>query len=186
MIGIIDIETTGFLPDGKIVEVGIAGLEDGKVHELFSSVCREPGLVKKDRDAWIFNNSDLTVEAVREAPLLSDLQDEIQSILDEIPCTAYNKKFDFGFLRDRGFRIENELDCPMIIATDILKLPGKKWSKDFKYPSVEEAWDYFMDEPYVEAHRGLDDAKHEALIVWELYKRGFFVTEENRNLWTAS
>jgi len=40
---------------------------------------------------------------------------------------------------------------------------------------VEEAFDFFFpDNEYVEAHRGADDSKHEAMIVYKLYELGVF------------
>ena len=179
MIGIVDIETTGFLKcGGKIVEVGIAGLdlETGKVSELFHSICREEGLKGRDRNAWIFQNSDLLVEDVRQAPLFTDIQPEIQSIMDSCDgVTAYNKKFDFDFFRDRGLTINNELDCPMLLATKVCKIPNKNGRKGNKWPTVEEAWAFFYpSSPYVEQHRGLDDAIHEAKIIYALHKFGHY------------
>ena len=177
-IGIIDIETTGFFPKGFIVEVGIVSLDTktGKVEKLFDSVCREDGMTAKDRKAWIFDNSDLTVEMVRDAPLLNNLKDEIQELINSLDAiTAFNKSFDFTFLRDRGFEIKNEWPCPMLVATPICKLPKKqaRCSCGYKWPKVEEAWQFFFpNEPYVELHRGCDDALHEAKICYELFKLG--------------
>jgi DNA polymerase-3 subunit epsilon len=183
MIGIIDIETTGFLNgNGKIVEVGIAGLDlkNGTVVKLFHSLCRESGMTAKDRNAWIFSNSDLLVEDVREAPDLCMIANEIQSVIDKCSgVTAYNRKFDFDFLKDRGIIIDNGIACPMLLATNVVKAPHKQaWKKGYKWPSVQESWDFFFpNKPYVEQHRGLDDAVHEALIVNELYKLGLYGDE---------
>lgn len=184
MIGVIDIETTGFLTSGgSIVEVGIAGLdiENGKVVKLFHSLCKESGMTIRDRDAWIFKNSDLLVEDVREAPDFCLILDDIQKAIDRCSgVTAYNRKFDFDFLEDRGLIIDNGIACPMILATDIVKAPHKQsWKKKgYKWPSVEESWAYFFPNvPYDEQHRGLDDAVHEALIVNELYKLGLYNDE---------
>lgn len=184
MIGIIDIETTGFLNSGgKIVEVGIAGLDlkNGQVVKLFHSLCRESGMTGKDRNAWIFQNSDLLVEDVREAPDLCTIADEIQSVIDKCSgVTAYNRKFDFDFLEDRGIIIDNGIACPMLLATDVVKAPHKQaWKKKgYKWPTVEESWAHFFpDAPYVEQHRGLDDATHEALIVYKLWKLGLYGDE---------
>ena len=100
-------------------------------------------------------------------------KEKVQEIFDKYPATAYNKKFDFDFLRDRGLVIR-DLPCPMILATDICKIPhangyGNKW------PKVQEAWDFFFpDTGYIEKHRGANDAEHEALIVHELHKLGVF------------
>lgn len=182
MIGIIDIETTDFLRNnGKIVEVGIAGidLENRKVVKLFHSICREDGMTAKDRDAWIFKNSDLTIDEVRSAPLFDDIKDEVQRIINSCKLvTAFNKAFDFDFLRNRGMVINNEADCPMILSTDVLKIPSQaKWAKEkYKWPTVEECWDFFFPErPYVEKHRGLDDAIHEAAIVYAMWKKGHII-----------
>jgi len=173
LIGVVDIETTGFFPKGCIVEVGIASLdtETGEVTEVFDSVCHEDGMTAKDRDAWIFDNSNLTVEMVRESPLLTELLPELQFQFDSFDAvTAYNKSFDFTFLRDRGLVIEKEWPCPMKVATNVCKLPGRRRGRnDYKWPKVQEAWDFFFpNEPYVEAHRGCDDAMHEAKIVYAL------------------
>lgn len=184
IIGIIDIETTGFLTQGgKIVEIGIASLniETGEILPTFGSVCREPGLTIKDRDAWIFANSTLTVDDVRNAPLLSDLHEEIQQHIGHFNAvTAYNKAFDFDYLRDRGFTIADEWPCPMLAATPVCKLPGKRTMSTgsqignaYKWPSVEECWRHlFPDRPYTELHRGLDDAMREAEIIRELHRLG--------------
>ena len=60
----------------------------------------------------------------------------------------------------------------MIIATDILKLPPRKSGTLYKWPTVEETWKYlFPDRKYVEKHRAYDDSVHEALIIFELYKK---------------
>ena len=61
----------------------------------------------------------------------------------------------------------------MIAATPVVNLPPNPGKSTPKWPKVEEAWDFlFGDTGYIESHRALDDAKHEAEIVYELYKRG--------------
>lgn len=179
---IIDIETTGFLQEGgSIVEVGMVSLDlnSGGIQTVFDSVCREAILDASHREqpfGWIFRNSTLTVEAVREAPDFESLQPEIQSIIDRYPlgATAYNRSFDFDFLESRGIRFGTKLPCPMKLATPICQLPPVRYG-EYKWPKVEEAWAHFFpDEEYVELHRGADDARHEARIVLELYRREVF------------
>ncbi|MCK5906008.1 MAG: hypothetical protein KAG37_00375, partial [Flavobacteriales bacterium] len=81
--------------------------------------------------------------------------------------------FDFEFLISRGFRFPKMLPCPMLLSTDVCKLPGN-YGK-YKWPKVEEAYDHFFpNNTYVEKHRGADDAFHEADIVYELHKMGLF------------
>ena len=176
---VVDIETTGFLNQGgKIVEIGMVllNLNNGEVTEVYNSLVKESGLDSRHTRApygWIFGNSNLRFEEVLDAPSLDSQFDVVQALFNQYPATAFNKSFDFDFLRDRGFRI-NDLACPMKLATPICKLP-KYRGYGYKWPKVEEAWHHFFGHTgYIEAHRGLDDAKHEALIVYELYKMGVF------------
>lgn len=180
---IIDIETTGFQKQGgSIVEVGIVSLDlsTGNVDTVFNTVCQEASLNDQHFEApmgWIFRNSTLTAEEVRQAPMLHDLIPEIQAIIDKHPlgATAYNRSFDFDFLESRGIRFGKKLPCPMLLATPICKLYPLRYGS-YKWPKVEEAWaKFFPNEEYVELHRGADDALHEAQIVYELHRRGVFV-----------
>jgi DNA polymerase-3 subunit epsilon len=178
---VVDIETTGFLNQGgKIVEIGIVKLDlnTGDTKPLYNSLIKESGLDKshtQGKMGWIFKNSDLRFEDLENAPTLENQQELIQTLFNLYQATAYNKAFDFGFLKDRGFLI-NELPCPMHLATPILKINSGFGKGNYKWPSVEEAWKYFFrDISYIEAHRALDDAEHEAKIIFELYKLGLFI-----------
>lgn len=177
---IIDLETTNFLnKNGKIVEIGIVklDLDTGEKSIIFDHVMHERPITKKEvEESWIVNNSDLTVEEIQHSKTVKHYQPQIQFILDKYPlgCTAFNNAFDFGFMEDRGFKFPKKLPCPMLVSTPILKLPGR-FGKDYKWPKVQEAYDYFFGKTdYIEKHRGADDALHEAEIVYELYLRGVF------------
>lgn len=187
---VIDIETTGFLHQGgSIVEIGIVELDvvTGEAAIIYDSLCREDILTAKHRQeplGWIFKNSDLKPEALRLAPHFKFVKREVQKIIDKYPLgvTAFNRNFDEGFLSDRELKFGLLQPCPMLIGTNVCKLPGKRGG--YKWPKVEEAWKFlFPDEPYVEQHRGADDALHEAKIVFELIKRGHYKlksTEESK------
>lgn len=180
---VIDIETTGFLQQGgSIVEIGIVELDitTGDIIILFDSVCREKILTAKHRQepfGWIFKNSDLTVEEVRNAPAFETVAQEIQQIIDRYPLgvTAYNRQFDIDFLKSRNIQFKKLQPCPMLVATDVCKLPNKSKYKGYKWPKVEEAWQHlFPKRPYIEQHRGADDALHEAQILYRLYQLGIY------------
>ncbi len=179
-IAIVDIETTGFQNQGGlIVEVGIVGLnlETGTITDEFEAIVKENGFGEKHAKkpyGWVFQNSDLKYEDVLMADGLSKLLPEIQTILDKyvLGATAFNKQFDFGFLKSRGLKIK-ELPCIMLTAAPVVNLPPNPGFSQAKWPKVEEAWKYFFpNTAYKEAHRALDDARHEALIAHELYKLG--------------
>lgn len=181
-IALVDIETTGFLNDGgTICEVGIVELDlnTGGRRVVFDSLCVEEPFRSNPFNAWIFQNSDMRIDDVLNAPLFQDLLGAIQNTLNCYPLgvTAYNKNFDFGFLSSRNISIPKELECPMKLATPICGLPSRHPSHGkYKWPKFEEAWAHFFPgEPYVEAHRGADDAMHEARLVHKLYQMGHFV-----------
>ncbi len=172
-IVVLDIETTGFkVGVDCIIEIGavLLDLESGNTQVIYDELIKEPGFNESHKTAWIFNNSDLKFQDVMNAKPLD--KPKLQSIFDRWRATAYNKKFDMRFLLDKGFVIE-EAPCPMEVATPICKLKNKLGNS--KWPSVEEAWKFFYpDEPYIEKHRGMDDALHEAKIVYKLYQMDKF------------
>ena len=186
-IAIVDIETTGFQNQGGlIVEVGVVGLnlETGDITDEFDAIVKEDGYGEKhtkNQYGWVFQNSDLNHEDVMLANDLTKMLPELQNVLDgfTLGATAYNKQFDFGFLRSRRLTIK-ELPCIMLTAAPVVNLPPNPGFSDPKWPKVEEAWEYFFpDDEYKEAHRALDDARHEALIAHELYKLGKFEIKVN-------
>lgn len=177
---ILDLETTGFLNEnGKIVEIGIVELDltDGNRKIIYNQVCHEKGITLEEvSKAWIIENSDLCVEQIKYSPSLDSIKKTVQKILDDYPlgATAFNNPFDFGFMENRGFVFPKKLSCPMLLSTDICKIPSPRGS-GYKWPKVQEAYDFFFGKTdYIEKHRGADDAFHEAEIVYELYKRGIF------------
>jgi DNA polymerase-3 subunit epsilon len=182
-IWVIDIETTWLDTNTwLIVEIGIVSLdlETWKIEEEFNSIVKEDWFdISHTKWGlwWIFKNTDLTFDDVDNAISLKSKLNEIQYILDKFTLwvTAYNKAFDFLFLKSRWLKIKNELSCPMMVATPLVNLEPNEWYTDPKRPKVEEARDYFIWTEYEELHRACDDASHEAQIVYELYKRWKFI-----------
>ena len=176
---VLDIETTGFSKTkNKIVEIGIVSLDllNGEIETLFDELIREDSLTLTElASSWVIENSDMRVVDVWKAGNLQHYFDDIQKIINEhmLGMTAFNKTFDFAFFHDRGFNIPVELRDPMKASRDIVKALDKNGR--IKYPTAEEAYRYFYPgEDYIEKHRGADDAKHEAKIVYSLYKLGKF------------
>ena len=179
-IVVIDLETTDTNECiGAIVEVGVCELDlkTGETTKLLDSIISENIFGKSHHDAWIFQNSSLTVDNIHKYGVSWHLiKQDLQKILNKYPITAYNKQFDFKFLRHRRLDIKSELPCPMKVATHILKLPshyGGYPYGGYKWPSFQEAWDYYNpDSDYIETHRAYDDAYHEALLIYDMYQKG--------------
>jgi DNA polymerase III alpha subunit (gram-positive type) len=172
-IAIVDIESTGFSHEKDcIVEIGIV-IADTVTREkeiVFNKVVKEAHFNssnKRHQDAWIFSNSDLTIDEVDNADSLETYREEIQEIFNKHKATAFNKKFDFEYLISRGFNIK-QLDCLMLKSMNHTKLPGK-YASQYKWPTVMEAYAHFFPNTnYDELHRGADDAFHEADIMFAL------------------
>lgn len=176
---VLDSETTGFSPTkSKIVEIGIVSLDliTGNIETVFDQFIKEDGITWEEIQlSWIYQNSNILVDEIMIAKSLAHYFDEIQQLFNqyESGITAFNKSFDFNFMKSRGFIIPVELKCPMKLSKDICRIYSK--AGGYKTPNVGEAYNYFFpDSNYIESHRAASDAKHEAEIVFELWKLGVF------------
>ena len=169
-IAIIDIETTGFIVTmDAIVEIGIVLVDTDtkEITKIFDSVVKDENFNPKiHKHSWIFDNSDLEISDVINANPLEMHRTTLQTIFDTYHVTAFNKAFDLRFLRSRGFTLR-DITCLMKSSKSygiVLYEDGSH-----KPPSVEEAYSaLFPDDFYIEAHRGGDDAMHEAKILLKL------------------
>ena len=177
-VAVIDIETTGKKSERDLIlEIGIVelSLATGETKILFDSLVKEPKFGEEHRDAWIFDNSDLTFENIENAPLFDNLKQKIREICNQYPITAFNKSFDLGFLKAREINVPKELPCIMLTTTNICRIPSSTRRGEYKWPKCQEAWDFFFpNSDYIETHRAADDAIHEAKILFELYINGQF------------
>ena len=152
-----------------IVEVGVVMLDigNGCIETVFHQLVKEKGFCQDHKDSWVFKNSDLKYEDVLNAKPL-DLG-KLQGVLALYHAAAWNSSFDFSFLISRGLII-SMLPCPMKMSVSYFQIKSKYG--DWKWPSVQEAWNHlFPKSKYVEKHRGLDDAIHEAKIMHTLYHK---------------
>jgi len=176
---VIDIETTGFShKDDCILELGVCSLDltNGSIEDLFNATFKEKHLKKRHMKAWIFENSSMTHEEIRDSKDISEYAHKIQAIFDQYQgkVVAYNRPFDIDFLKSRGFKFGADCNDPMRDSTDYFKIP-KARGHGYKWPKAEEAYNtLFPHKKMVEEHRGLADARMEAEIIYELIKRGVY------------
>lgn len=178
-LAVIDLETTGFDPRDCIVEIGAVelDLDSGETKCLLNMLVREGHFSKaQHRGSWIFSHSGLTVWDVLSATPWKNAERELRWIIEDYPVTAFNKAFDFSFLKHRGLLPKRTLPCPMIEASKVLKIPGPYGG--YKWPTLEEAWDhYFPGLDYIEQHRAFDDALHEAMLIKAMHTVGDYNLE---------
>lgn len=181
---IIDIETTGFLNEGgEIVEIGAVELclNTGNREIVFNEIIK-PNLPEKEiKKSWIVQNNYMNIDEILNGVPFYSIKDKLQNLVNKYPngATAFNRSFDFDFLKKYGIKFPKELPCPMLASTNICKIPktGKAaFYPGFKWPNVEEAYKFFYPKSnYTEIHRGACDAFHEANIVLALHKMNKFI-----------
>ena len=98
---VLDVETTGLDggPKDDVVQVGVAAadLAERTVRPAYSAIVRHDvgGWPLSKRRAWIFDNSPLTLERVRDAPRdLARVREDLARILEGGLVTSYNTGFD--------------------------------------------------------------------------------------------
>ena len=175
---ILDIETTGFSPaDDMIVELGMVKLDfdTGKCTALFDRRFKELNWSAKHEKAWIFEQGYMKPSDLDGAKPLKHSIEQIKEILAPYKgrITAWNSAFDFKFLEYHGIDLSGNLPCPMQVSTSYFKIPNARGG--YKWPKAQEAYDVlFPNEPYIEKHRGFDDAVFEAKIIFDLYHKGIY------------
>lgn len=168
---VLDIETTGFgYRKDAIVEIGmtLVNTVTKEINIIFDKVVKDSNFDKrKHKDAWIFQNSTLTLEDVLKAKSIEFYREDIQGLLNKYPMTAFNMPFDTGFMKAREFKLR-ETKCLMKTCREYNRNLDK--SGRIKMPTVPEIYEQFFinEEKYVEKHRGADDAYHEGKILLRL------------------
>jgi len=176
---VLDLETTDLKPQlGDIIEMGAVLLSsDGTIEGVIDTSIKPTRPVEEWRDCWCLRNTDLTVEAVLAGQTLDEMRTSLQKLFWDYLATSYNRDFDFGYLVYSGFKIERTLACPMLIASDIMKLQGNY--SNYRWPKFQAAWDYFFpDSEYKTRHRAFDDAWHVAQLVHKLKEFGYYAKHQ--------
>ena len=134
MVLIIDTETTGLsgYPKDRVLEIGIAELEEGSVRPVYSEIIRYSDIVEFDRKymnldgsegIWIYRNSDLRMEdTLNAAKDVERVAAEVKEIVSGREVTSYNVGFDFGkFLYHEPWNLKELCSVPY----DIMELATK-------------------------------------------------------------
>ena len=135
MVLIIDTETTGLegYPKDRVLEIGIAELEEGSVRPVYSEIIRYPDIAEFDRKyvnldgsegIWIYRNSDLRMEDTLNASKdVERVAAEVRAIVSGREVTSYNVEFDFGkFLYHEPWNLRGIVERKI----DIMKLATSK------------------------------------------------------------
>ncbi|MDR0309577.1 MAG: 3'-5' exonuclease [Candidatus Methanoplasma sp.] len=186
-IFVIDTETTGLDggPRDLVVDIGVCSvdLSRGTVKDVYSSVVGYDVTEWEDHrtKAWIFGNSDLTLDMVAAARPLAHVREDIVRLLKERMVTSYNVPFDMDkFLFREPWQLRGIFEvCTDIMkaATNVCKLPSEMYGVRYKFPKLDNAYRMITkgdpaDIRGAQAHRALSDARMASYIMIEMYKNG--------------
>jgi len=189
-IYVLDTETTGLFgaPKDLVVDIGITrvSLRKGTVEDVYSSVLGYEVDEWDDyhRNAWIFQNTDMTLDMVSEAPPALKVIDDVRRILRTKAVTSYNVPYDMGkFLYLEPWNLKgtfNECRDIMLSATQVCKLPSEYYGRQYKYPKLDYAYSTILggEDPAnihgVQDHRALSDARMASYIMIKMFRDGSY------------
>ena len=189
-IYVLDTETTGLkgAPEDCVVDIGIArvNLESGEVREAYSSVLGYDvdRWNEYRRTAWIFENTDMSLDMVRAAPPAEDVIADVRKLLKGKNVTSYNVAYDMGkFLYKAPWsmrRVFDEANDIMLAAKDVCKLPSQYYGRDYRYPKLDYAYETIVEGDPAEIHgtqnhRAYSDAVMASYVMIQLYRDGQYV-----------
>lgn len=154
-----DIETTGFAPPCKIIEIGAIKVVDFKIVEEFQTFvnpqCPIPG--------HITNLTGISFSMVADAPAIDQALPDFLSFAGNLPIAAHNASFDMRFIchysKKLGYSINNQIiDTLALSRVHFPRLENHKLATIAKHVGV-------INE---KEHRGLYDAQVVANILLKL------------------
>jgi DNA polymerase-3 subunit epsilon len=133
------------------------------------------------KNAWIFENTDLTVEMVAAAAPQPNVRTDLMRLLRGKKVTAYNVPFDLGkFLYRDPWRLRGAFrECTdiMAAATEVCKLPSQFYEVKYRFPKLDHAYSAITegDPAGIEGkqdHRALSDARMASHLMIGMFRGG--------------
>ena len=188
-IYVLDTETTGLYgaPKDVVVDIGITkvSLRKGTVEDIYSSVLGYEVMDWDDyrRNAWIFQNTDMTLKMVEDAPDAMEVISEVRQILKGKNVTTYNVQYDLDkFLYLEPWSLKGTfLQCNdiMLAAKDVCKLPSQYYGREYRYPKLDYAYEHIVQGDPAgingkQDHRALSDARMASYLMIQMFREGTY------------
>lgn len=186
-IYVIDTETTGLDggPRDLVVDIGVCSvdIDRGTVKDVYSSVVGYDVTEWEDRHtkAWIFENSDLTLDDVAAARPFFKVREDIARLLKGRAVTSYNIPFDMDkFLFREPWHLRGVFSvCTDIMkaAADVCKLPSELYGVSYRFPKLDHAYGTITSGDPAgiggrQDHRALSDARMASYVMIGMYRSG--------------
>ena len=154
---VVDIETTG---SGKglhaITEIAVVTVQNGEVINQWSSLINP----QRHIPAYITKLTGIHDHMVKNAPIFSEVAEELSEQLKDAIFVAHNVGFDYGFIREAYAELGQSFKRPKICTVQA----SRKSFPKLKSYSLGNLASYF-DLDLKTAHRALSDAKATAQLL---------------------
>ena len=155
---VFDLETTGAkAPPCRVTEIGAFRVSNGRITEQFHTLVNPQIPIP----AFITSLTGISDDMVREAPLFSEVVDDLLAFLGDSVLVAHNAQFDMRFINHEISRVYGEyrLANPCLCTVQLSRklLPD---IENHKLKTVAEHYSISL----VNHHRASDDAKATAEI----------------------
>lgn len=164
----LDIETTGLNPkEDEIIEVGIVVFDGEKIVKEWSTFVKCPFKLPE----FTKRLTGITDEMLKDAPLISEVGDQIREIVQDYPIVGHFIFFDVNFLTEKGIRLLNK-------QLDTCQLAQVFLEDETSY-SLEVLVDK-LGIKHEKAHRALDDVKANVELLFSLKKHVAALSAEEK------
>ena len=158
----LDIETTGLNPAvDRIIEVGMARVEDGQITQKYSTLVY-PGISVSER---ITELTGIHNEELAGKPRIEEIIGDITRFIGDWPILGHNVTFDFSFLKraavNNGYTITDD-------GIDTLKI-ARRLLPELEHKNLSFLCQYFNIDPG-RSHRAYDDAVSASILYGKLEK----------------
>lgn len=115
---VVDIETTGGKADQhRITEIGMVKVQNGKEIDRWQSLVNPQRHIPK----LITGLTGITNQMVADAPLFSDVAQEISDFCEGAIFVAHNVNFDYGFIKQEFARLDRKFKMPKLCTVREMK-----------------------------------------------------------------
>jgi DNA polymerase-3 subunit epsilon len=158
-LAILDVETTGATAYyDRIMEIGVLRIEKGKVVKKFETFINpEVGIPPFIEGLTGIGSADL-----ENAPLFSDIKNDLIELLEGCTFVAHNARFDYSFIKNEFKRIGIPYSAKQLCTVKLSRLLFPNFSHH-NLDSIIERFEISCER----RHRAFDDAK----VLWDFLQK---------------
>lgn len=147
---VVDIETTGGkVGKHRITEIGMVKMINGEIVDQWQSLINPQRRIPP----MITNLTGINNDMVADAPLFSDIADELEAFTENSIFVAHNVNFDYGFFRTEFDNLERNFKRPKLCTVQQMR-KHYKGLKSYSLANLTRHFNIDMQRH----HRALSDA----------------------------